>query len=70
MRDLPQDVLRRVHRRIRSLSEEPYARGARKLSGAIGFRATVGSYRILYTVDDGTRIVEIVAVRHRREAYR
>lgn len=27
-------------------------------------------YRILYTVDDATRTVNIIAVRYRREAYR
>ena len=70
MRDLPQDVLRRVHKRIRSLSQDPCARGAKKLSGGMGFRAAVGAYRILYTVDDEAKRLDIVAVRHRREAYR
>ena len=70
MRDLPQEVLRRVHRRIQSLGQNPYARGIKKLTGGIGFRAAVGAYRIIYTVDDAGKMVEIVAVRHRREAYR
>lgn len=29
-----------------------------------------GEYRILYTIDDETRTIAIVAVRHRRDAYR
>jgi mRNA-degrading endonuclease RelE of RelBE toxin-antitoxin system len=29
-----------------------------------------GDYRILYTVDDQTRVVTVLAVAHRRDAYR
>lgn len=29
-----------------------------------------GTYRILYRVDDTRRIVEVTAIRHRRDAYR
>ena len=29
-----------------------------------------GDYRALYTVDDGTRVVTVLAVAHRRDAYR
>jgi mRNA-degrading endonuclease RelE of RelBE toxin-antitoxin system len=30
----------------------------------------VGDYRILYTIDDPARIVEVVAIAHRKDAYR
>jgi mRNA interferase RelE/StbE len=30
----------------------------------------VGDYRIIYSVDDDRRTVEVNAVRHRRDAYR
>ncbi|HEU4759291.1 MAG TPA: type II toxin-antitoxin system RelE/ParE family toxin [Dehalococcoidia bacterium] len=70
MRNLPRNLLRRVHRRIEMLGEDPYARGIKKLVGGLGFRAAVGAYRIVYTIDDDSRVVEIVAVRHRREVYR
>lgn len=29
-----------------------------------------GSYRILYLIDDGARIVQVTAIRHRGDAYR
>ncbi|MEK7778400.1 MAG: type II toxin-antitoxin system RelE/ParE family toxin [Chloroflexota bacterium] len=35
-----------------------------------GYRLRVGSYRILYEIDDASRAVWIFAIRHRREAYR
>ena len=34
------------------------------------YRLRVGAYRVLYTINDKTRVVEIVAVGHRREVYR
>ena len=29
-----------------------------------------GTYRVLYLIDDNARVVEVTAVRHRRDAYR
>ena len=34
------------------------------------WRIRVGDYRVLYEIKDAARIVDIVAVRHRRDAYR
>jgi len=34
------------------------------------YRLQVGHYRVLYLVDDKTRTVEVVAVAHRKDAYR
>jgi mRNA interferase RelE/StbE len=34
------------------------------------WRIRVGEYRVLYEIKDATRIIDIVAVRHRRDAYR
>lgn len=70
MSDLPDQILKRVDSRIRVLAADPYRRGTKKLAGGTGFRTAVGSYRILYTVSESEKLVEIVAVRHRREAYR
>jgi mRNA-degrading endonuclease RelE of RelBE toxin-antitoxin system len=30
----------------------------------------VGDYRVLYVVDGAAQVVEVIAIRHRREAYR
>jgi mRNA interferase RelE/StbE len=34
------------------------------------YRLRVGQYRILYAIDDRERVVEVIAVGHRREVYR
>lgn len=60
----------RVIHAFRSLTNDPRPPGCRKLVGAANrWRIRVGDYRILYTIDDGAHLVEIVAVRHRSKAY-
>jgi mRNA interferase RelE/StbE len=67
---LPDTVYERVVRTISSLVEEPQPPGSRKLQGREHWRVRVGDYRIIYGIDDERRIVEILNVAHRREAYR
>jgi len=60
----------RVVHAFRSLTNDPRPPGCRKLVSATNrWRIRVGDYRILYTIDDGAHLVEIVAVRHRSKAY-
>lgn len=61
----------RVVSRIERLAIKPRPPGCRKLVGAESlWRIRLGEYRILYTIDDARLIIEVVAVRHRRDAYR
>lgn len=57
---------------VRALGAVPRPPGARKLqgSGRDDYRIRIGDYRVLYEVDDTARVVRIMRVRHRREAYR
>jgi mRNA interferase RelE/StbE len=34
------------------------------------WRIRIGDYRVLYAIDDDAKLVDIVAIRHRRDAYR
>lgn len=72
LKRLPAALFRRVIAAVRPLAATPRPPGARKLhgSGRDDYRLRVGDYRILYEVDDRTRTVRIMRVRHRREAYR
>ncbi len=58
--------LERVLARLRALADDPRPPGSQKLSGDI-YRVRVGSYRIIYLVDDGERRVDVGAVRRRDE---
>lgn len=70
IRDLPDSVLRRVHARIEMLADNPRPRGCVKLVQMEGYRVRVGNYRIVYTIDDATQVIEIITVEHRRQVYR
>lgn len=71
LQKLERELARRVLGKIEELSREPRPAGCRKLEGGSGlWRLRVGEYRVLYSIDDHDRVVDIIAVRHRREAYR
>jgi mRNA interferase RelE/StbE len=70
IRSLDAVVRGRVLVAIRSLATDPRPSGCRKLVGAENrWRVRVSDYRVIYSVDDAGRIVEVVAVRHRSKAY-
>ena len=66
---LPVQVFRRVTKAILSLEHNPRPAGCKKLRGAEDYRLRVGPYRILYAIDDRKRVIEVIAVGHRREVY-
>jgi mRNA interferase RelE/StbE len=59
----------RIRGAIALLGEDPRPPGAKALQGRPGFRVRVGSYRIIYTIDDGMLIVVVMALGHRRDVY-
>lgn len=61
----------RLVERIRSLGTKPRPHGCEKLSGPSGlYRVRLGSYRIVYSIDDASAEVHVVKVGHRRDVYR
>ena len=66
---LPGSVIERVREKIRSLGSNPRQQGVKKLQGRPEHRVRVGDYRILYTIDDHEKIVDISAIRHRSDVY-
>jgi len=61
----------RIRAAIDLLSEEPPPTKSKKLAGEDNvFRVRVGSYRILYSIDDGQLTVLVVAIGHRQGTYR
>jgi len=68
---LDSGIVVRVLRRIESLAFEPRPVGCRKIRGETNlWRIRVGDHRVVYSVRDREQVVDIVAVRHRSEAYR
>jgi mRNA interferase RelE/StbE len=67
---VPKRDLRRIIGRIRGLGSEPRPDGCEKLSAQERYRLRQGDYRIVYSIDDAGRSVEIVKIGHRSEVYR
>jgi mRNA interferase RelE/StbE len=61
----------RIVAKIEQLAAVPRPAGCRKIIGENDlFRIRVGDYRVIYRVLDSERVVDVTAVRHRRDAYR
>jgi len=61
----------RILDKIETLSAAPRSPGCKKLQGEDNlWRIRIGDYRVIYSIDDKQKIVDVSAVRHRREIYR
>jgi mRNA interferase RelE/StbE len=69
---LPQAVAAAAYEFITGpLLEEPHRVGKRLLPPvADRFSARRGTYRVIYRIDDQTRVVTVVDIGHRRDVYR
>lgn len=67
---LPNSLIIRIFPKIEALSRKPRPGNCRKLQGFTNlWRIRIGDYRVLYSIDDPSETIDIIAVRHRREAY-
>jgi len=61
----------RILKRIEALTVEARPSGVKKLEGASDlWRIRVGDWRVVYRISDRERLIDVIAVRHRRDAYR
>ena len=60
----------RIIKAIRELAEEPRLQGSKKLSGRPAWRIRIGSYRVIYEIQDDRCLVLVIDIGHRREIYR
>ena len=70
-RSLDGGIKRRIISIVDKLIENRRPEGVRKLHGYKNlYRIRVGSYRVVYEIDDEARLIRVTRVRHRREVYR
>lgn len=63
-------TVQRIFPKIENLAKHPLPAGCLKLQGSGDlWRMRVGDYRVIYSINDRTHVVDITAIRHRREAY-
>ena len=70
LNDLPQQLKARILDHLLLLKHEPRPSGCVKLKGYTAeYRIRVGDYRIRYEIDDQNRIVILLLIKHRKDAY-
>jgi mRNA interferase RelE/StbE len=68
---LDEKIINNIFPKIENLSIEPRPSGCRKLTGNKHlWRIRAGNFRIIYSIDDNKNLVDIIAVRDRKDAYR
>jgi mRNA interferase RelE/StbE len=68
---LSQQMIPEIVAAIEKLAEDPYPQGVKKLKGFDQiYRIRVGEYRVVYNILKSRLIIEIIRVRHRKDAYR
>ena len=67
---VPRKDRARIVERISELASDPRPSGSEKLSGDGRYRVRQGAYRVVYSVDDATRVVVVVKIGHRKDVYR
>src|SRR4030095_12856388 len=72
LRLLPAPARARLLAEIAPRGDDPQPPGCKKLAGRIDrYRVrAAGAYRVVYEIDDGSLIVVVIRVGHRREVYR
>ena len=71
LENLPANIADRILRKIEALAANPRLAGVIKLQGSKNlWRLRVGDYRMVYSINDFSRTVDIAIIRHRRDVYR
>ena len=68
---LPKSIFARIIKELKKLAENPRHIGSRKIVGSMSdWRVRVGDYRIVYEIREDEKVVRVMRIKHRREAYR
>ena len=59
----------RIIAAIESFADNPRPAGCKKLSGRPAWRIRIGSYRVIYEIDDDRVRVLVITVGHRKDIY-
>ncbi|MEI8149188.1 MAG: type II toxin-antitoxin system RelE/ParE family toxin [Actinomycetes bacterium] len=61
---------KRIYAAITLLGENPFPPAARHIANSPYLRVRIGDYRILYHVLDDLLLIELIQIKHRKDAYR
>lgn len=67
---LPKPYITKIYTKILSLRDNPRPSGCKKLKGYANFwRIRIGVYRVIYSIEEEIKIVEVRKVLHGKDAY-
>jgi mRNA interferase RelE/StbE len=71
IRSLPHQEIPKIFQKIKSLGDDPRPSGCKKLSGKDEelYRIRSGNYRVIYSIDDVIKIVDVRQVGDRKDVY-
>lgn len=68
---LDSSTIARIFPKIESLAKTPRPQGCTKLKGKKNlWRIRVGDFRVLYSIQEEEKVIDIIGVLHRKESYR
>lgn len=67
---LPPVTHDKIIKHLLALEENPLPKGVKKLRGMEAYRIRSGDYRIIYQINGKKKIIEIIAIANRKDAYR
>ena len=71
LRKIDRQFIPDILKQIEKLQGNPRPSNSRKLiDSTISYRLRIGDYRVVYQVDDSSKLVEIYLVRHRKDVYK
>jgi len=75
LKKLPAPAQRQIKPAIDELEDNPFPEGRVKLRGVkkgqpARWRIRVGNFRVVYTINEGARAVEVLEVQDRKDVYR
>jgi mRNA interferase RelE/StbE len=71
LQNLDPQIARRILKQVEALVTNPRPSGVVKLEGSTDlWRIRIGEWRVVYRISDRDRLVDVIAVRHRSDAYR
>jgi len=70
LKHLEPQVFNRIIVKIKSLAYNPHLKGCHKIVGSKDdWRIRIGNYRVIYEIDDKSKLIRVMFIKHRREAY-
>jgi mRNA interferase RelE/StbE len=67
---LPEPVKAKIRKQILLLEDNPRPFGHKKLKETEYYRIRSGDYRVVYSIDDKTKIIKVLSIANRKDVYR